>query len=101
MRAILAAALLSTSTQAARVYYVNQPELQAAQIVAVNPDGTNSTTLWASPQVTDLRGLEDGVANVLRPERVAECFLSATTYASEGQSRLLYREFNSPATNRG
>ncbi len=27
--------------------------------------------------------------------------LSATTYASEGQSRLFYREFNSPATNRG
>jgi iron complex outermembrane receptor protein len=30
-----------------------------------------------------------------------EYLLSATTYASEGQSRLFYREFNSPATNRG
>lgn len=57
MRAILALALLAASSQAARVYYVNQPELQAGQINAVKPDGTAHTTLWQSPQVTDLRGI--------------------------------------------
>ncbi len=63
MRALFALALLATSTHAARVYYVNQPENQAGQIVAVNPDGTNSTPLWTAAQVTDLRGIAVDSAN--------------------------------------
>ena len=41
----------------ARVYYVNQPENLAGQIVGVSPDGQGSAVVWASPVVTDLRGI--------------------------------------------
>ena len=58
MRTTLIAALALLSTgHAARVYYVNQPELLAGQINAVKPDGTAHTTMWTSPEVSDLRGV--------------------------------------------
>ena len=57
MRTFLLLCLVIIPARAARVFYVNQPELQAGQINSVRPDGTGHTTLWSSPQVTDLRGI--------------------------------------------
>jgi DNA-binding beta-propeller fold protein YncE len=43
--------------EAARVYYVNQPENGFGRINAVKPDGTGHATLYTTPVVTDLRGI--------------------------------------------
>lgn len=57
MRPLLLLSLLTLPVSAARVYYVNQTELQAGQILSMKPDGTGHTTLWTASQVTDLRGI--------------------------------------------
>lgn len=46
-----------SSAEAARVYYVNQPENGPGSINAVKPDGTGHTTIYTTPDVTDLRGI--------------------------------------------
>lgn len=57
MRPLLPLLLLTLPVSAARVYYVNQTELQAGQILSMKPDGTGHTTIWSATQVTDLRGI--------------------------------------------
>src|SRR6478735_3688552 len=52
-------ALISTvlPANAARVYYVNQPEGGLGHINAVNPDGTGHQTIYTTSVITDLRGI--------------------------------------------
>jgi hypothetical protein len=58
--------LSPTEANAARVYYVNQPENGLGKINAVLPDGTGHATLYTTPVVTDLRGIAvDPVAGTL------------------------------------
>jgi hypothetical protein len=50
--------LLTVATaEAAKVYYVNQPENGLGQINVVSPDGTNHTTVYTTSVITDLRGI--------------------------------------------
>lgn len=48
---------LASPGEAARVYYVNQPENGLGRINAVKLDGTAHTTLYTAPTVTDFRGI--------------------------------------------
>src|SRR5688500_17050953 len=54
-----AAAIIAPApfVDAARVYYVNQPENGFGRINAVKPDGTGNTNLHTTTAVTDLRGI--------------------------------------------
>lgn len=57
-RVVAALLLFSFSpVEAARVYYVNQPENGLGRINAVKPDGTGHSTIYTTPVITDLRGI--------------------------------------------